>query len=53
MREVRNEYNILVRKRERKRPLKELGVNGRIILEKIFTEWKSAGRLDCVAQEKK
>jgi hypothetical protein len=36
MREIRNSYNTLVGKPERKRPLVDLGVDGRIILECIL-----------------
>jgi hypothetical protein len=40
---VRNEYNILVEKPEGKRPLGELGINGRIILKRILR--KQGGKL--------
>jgi hypothetical protein len=37
--EERGAYRILVGKPERKNPLKELGVDGRILLEWIFKNW--------------
>jgi hypothetical protein len=36
MRDMRNEYNILLRKLEGRDDLEDLGVNGRIILERIL-----------------
>jgi hypothetical protein len=36
MEQMINTYDILVGKRERKRPLQELGIDGRIILEWIL-----------------
>jgi hypothetical protein len=36
---MKNEYKMLVRKPEGKRPLKDLGVYGKIILEWILVKW--------------
>jgi hypothetical protein len=46
--EMRNSYIILVGKSERKRPLGELGVDGRITLDWILGKQRGRVRIGCV-----
>jgi len=46
MGERRGAYSVLVQKRQGKRPLRRLGIKGRIILKWVFKNWVRGHGLD-------